>query len=50
MFRYLEPRLDIEVECKILFGWSKRGITVVEDFDHYTVLYVKEFHAIVTTL
>jgi hypothetical protein len=24
MFRYLEPRLDIEVECQMLFGWSKR--------------------------
>jgi hypothetical protein len=23
MFRYLVPRIDILVECQILFGWSK---------------------------
>jgi hypothetical protein len=31
MFRYLKPRLDIEVECQMLFGWSKRGNVVVQD-------------------
>jgi hypothetical protein len=36
MFRYLEPRLNIEVECYMLFGWSKCGI-VVETL--ITVLY-----------
>jgi hypothetical protein len=24
MFSYLEPKLHIEVECQILFGWLKR--------------------------
>jgi hypothetical protein len=32
MFRYSEPRFDIEVECQILFGWSKQEIAFVWDF------------------
>jgi hypothetical protein len=29
MFRHSEPRVDIEVKCQILFGWSNRGIALV---------------------
>jgi hypothetical protein len=29
MSRYSDHGLNIEVECQMLFGWSKRGIAIV---------------------
>jgi hypothetical protein len=37
MFRYSKPKLVIEVECQIMFGWSKRATVVIWGLDHYTV-------------
>jgi hypothetical protein len=37
MLRYSEPKLVIEVEYQMVFGWSKWATAVIWGLDHYTV-------------
>jgi hypothetical protein len=38
MFRYLICRIDIIVECQIMFGWLKWCIAFVWEYEHATCL------------
>jgi hypothetical protein len=40
MFGYFKPRLDIEVECQMLFGWSKQEIAFIRDYNYYDVFFL----------